>query len=193
MGRLPPAQAWARSSVVEHRVHTAGVASSILAAPTTPSPMTALRIDGLTKRHGGRAALDDVSLAVEAGAVRRPGRPVGIGQDHPAQVDQPPRRARRGHDRARRPRRARRCRSPALRHGIGYVIQSIGLFPHMNVAENIAIVPRLIGARARTASAELLELVALPAEIAGALSARAFRRPGSSGSASPGRWRRGRS
>ena len=24
-----------------------------------------------------------------------------------------------------------------LRHGIGYVIQSIGLFPHMNVAENI--------------------------------------------------------
>ena len=29
-------KAWARSSVVEHCVHTAGVASSILAAPTTP-------------------------------------------------------------------------------------------------------------------------------------------------------------
>ena len=30
--------------------------------------MTAfLDIDGLTKRHGGRAALDDVSLSVEAG------------------------------------------------------------------------------------------------------------------------------
>ena len=34
----PSAQAWARSSVVEHSVHTAGVASSILAAPTTPPP-----------------------------------------------------------------------------------------------------------------------------------------------------------
>src|SRR3546814_11398846 len=28
-------QAWARSSVVEHTLHTGGVASSILAAPTT--------------------------------------------------------------------------------------------------------------------------------------------------------------
>ena len=32
-----------------------------------------------------------------------------------------------------------------LRRGIGYVIQSIGLMPHMSVAENIATVPRLLG------------------------------------------------
>jgi osmoprotectant transport system ATP-binding protein len=32
-----------------------------------------------------------------------------------------------------------------LRRGIGYVIQQIGLFPHMTVAENIATVPRLLG------------------------------------------------
>ena len=32
-----------------------------------------------------------------------------------------------------------------LRRGIGYVFQNIGLFPHMNVAENIGIVPRLEG------------------------------------------------
>ncbi|HNR65225.1 MAG TPA: ABC transporter ATP-binding protein [Atribacterota bacterium] len=31
-----------------------------------------------------------------------------------------------------------------LRRGIGYVIQSIGLFPHYNVYENIVIVPRLL-------------------------------------------------
>jgi osmoprotectant transport system ATP-binding protein len=31
-----------------------------------------------------------------------------------------------------------------LRRGIGYVIQSIGLFPHYNVYENIIIVPRLL-------------------------------------------------
>lgn len=30
-----------------------------------------------------------------------------------------------------------------LRRGIGYVIQQIGLFPHMTIAENVALVPRL--------------------------------------------------
>lgn len=33
----------------------------------------------------------------------------------------------------------------ALRRGIGYVIQSVGLFPHMSVRDNIGIVPRLLG------------------------------------------------
>jgi osmoprotectant transport system ATP-binding protein len=32
-----------------------------------------------------------------------------------------------------------------LRREIGYVIQQIGLFPHMSVADNIAVVPRLLG------------------------------------------------
>src|SRR5690349_4120745 len=32
----------------------------------------------------------------------------------------------------------------ALRRGIGYVFQGIGLFPHLTVAENIAVVPRLL-------------------------------------------------
>lgn len=31
-----------------------------------------------------------------------------------------------------------------LRRNMGYVIQNVGLFPHYNVAENIAIVPRLL-------------------------------------------------
>jgi osmoprotectant transport system ATP-binding protein len=31
----------------------------------------------------------------------------------------------------------------ALRRGIGYVIQSIGLFPHMKIRDNVALVPRL--------------------------------------------------
>lgn len=33
----------------------------------------------------------------------------------------------------------------ALRRGIGYAIQHIGLFPHMTVAENIGCVPKLLG------------------------------------------------
>jgi osmoprotectant transport system ATP-binding protein len=31
-----------------------------------------------------------------------------------------------------------------LRRGIGYVIQQVGLFPHMTIAENIATVPKLL-------------------------------------------------
>jgi osmoprotectant transport system ATP-binding protein len=57
----------------------------------------------------------------------------------------------------------------ALRRRIGYVFQEVGLFPHMTVAENIAVGPRLAGwSRAKMADrvGELLDLVALPREIA---------------------------
>jgi osmoprotectant transport system ATP-binding protein len=56
-----------------------------------------------------------------------------------------------------------------LRRGIGYVIQQVGLFPHMTIAENIATVPRLLGwpkRRTRERTAELLELVGLELEYA---------------------------
>ena len=78
-----------------------------------------------------------------------------------------------------------------LRRTVGYVIQEVGLFPHLTVADNIAVVPRLegweddrIAARVR----ELLELIGL---------ARTFMRsggptscPADSGSVSawPERW-----
>jgi osmoprotectant transport system ATP-binding protein len=51
-----------------------------------------------------------------------------------------------------------------LRRGIGYVIQQIGLFPNMTVAENIGVVPRLLGwsvAKSRRRAEELLALLAL--------------------------------
>ena len=53
----------------------------------------------------------------------------------------------------------------ALRRQIGYVIQQIGLFPHMTVAHNIAVVPELLGwSRSKINSRvdELLALVDLP-------------------------------
>jgi osmoprotectant transport system ATP-binding protein len=53
-----------------------------------------------------------------------------------------------------------------LRRRIGYVIQQVGLFPHLTVAENVAVVPRLLKwSRRRTAARvdELLELVGLDA------------------------------
>ena len=57
--------------------------------------------------------------------------------------------------------------APALRRTIGYVIQQTGLFPHMRVRDNIAVVPKLLKwDKQRTAARvhELLELVGLPPE-----------------------------
>ncbi len=56
---------------------------------------------------------------------------------------------------------------PDLRRHMGYVIQQGGLFPHYTVAQNVAVVPGLLGwDRARTAARvdELLRLVGLPPE-----------------------------
>lgn len=52
----------------------------------------------------------------------------------------------------------------ALRRGIGFMLRTGGLFPHMTVAANTALVPRMLGwPRRRTAArvAEVLELVGL--------------------------------
>jgi osmoprotectant transport system ATP-binding protein len=51
-----------------------------------------------------------------------------------------------------------------LRRGIGYVIQSTGLFPHQTIGANVAVVPRLLGwntTRQRERTDELLRLVGL--------------------------------
>jgi osmoprotectant transport system ATP-binding protein len=52
-----------------------------------------------------------------------------------------------------------------LRRRIGYVLQEIGLFPHLTVEENVALVPRLEQwpvERRRARAHELLQLVGLP-------------------------------
>ena len=84
-----------------------------------------------------------------------------------------------------------------LRRQIGYVIQSIGLFPHWTVARNIGVVPRLLkwdSERIRERTAELLRMLHLdpqdyltkyPDELSGGQAQRvgrcesACRRPGS--------------
>jgi osmoprotectant transport system ATP-binding protein len=53
-----------------------------------------------------------------------------------------------------------------LRRGIGYVIQQVGLLPHLTVGQNVSIVPGLLGwnaARQRERVDELLTLVGLDA------------------------------
>jgi osmoprotectant transport system ATP-binding protein len=128
-----------------------------------------IQLDGIAKRYGARAALDVVSLLVragefvalvggsgsgkttllktinglirpDAGRVRVSGDDVGALAPH------------------------------LLRRRIGYVFQEIGLFPHLSVAENIAVTPRLSGwekARISERVRTLLDLTALPRDVAG--------------------------
>jgi osmoprotectant transport system ATP-binding protein len=49
----------------------------------------------------------------------------------------------------------------ALRRRIGYVFQSGGLFPHLSVADNIGITPKLLGAPAAEIAARVDELIDL--------------------------------
>jgi osmoprotectant transport system ATP-binding protein len=127
-----------------------------------------LELDRISKRFAGHVALDAVTLAVPAGMfVALVGRS-GSGkttllksinrlvepEEGTIRID--------GRD-------ARAVPAPELRRGIGYAIQGVGLFPHMGVAENIAIVPRLSGASGEEREArvaELLALVDLPGEFA---------------------------
>jgi osmoprotectant transport system ATP-binding protein len=123
--------------------------------------------DHVTKRYAGReqAALDDLTLEIPAGtfcvlvgpsgggkttALKMVNRliPFDLGE---IRIDG---------------RSVREIPVVELRRGIGYVIQQIGLFPHMTIGENIGTVPRLLGwerARVRARSTELLELVGLEA------------------------------
>ena len=57
--------------------------------------------------------------------------------------------------------------APGLRRRIGYVIQQTGLFPHMRIEDNVAVVPKLLGWDKQIISDrvnELLNLVGLPPE-----------------------------
>ena len=57
-----------------------------------------------------------------------------------------------------------------LRRSVGYVIQEVGLFPHLTVADNIAVVPRLerwAGDRVDARVRELLELIGLASDTYG--------------------------
>ena len=123
-----------------------------------------LRIDGLTRRFAGRAALDGIDLAVPAGQFVALVGPSGSGKTTLIKsinrLVEPDAGAIRidGRD-------VKDLPLARLRHGIGYVIQSVGLFPHMSVAENINIVSRLTGSNEDRAR-ELLELVALPPDMA---------------------------
>jgi osmoprotectant transport system ATP-binding protein len=128
----------------------------------------AIEIEGVTKRYGAHVALDGVSLSVARGEFVALVGASGSGKTTLLKtlnrLVEPDAGAVRigGEDVA-------RVSAPALRRRIGYVFQEVGLFPHLTVAENIAITPRLLGwdaARIAGRVDELLALVALRAEMA---------------------------
>ena len=124
--------------------------------------------DGVTKRYPGRTqpAVDDLSLTIPAGDICVLVGPSGGGKTTAMKLVNRLIPLTEGDIRI-DGRSIGSLDETELRRGIGYVIQQIGLFPHMTVAGNIGTVPRLLGwdrqridARVR----ELLDLVGLDAD-----------------------------
>ena len=151
-------------------------------APTaSPAPPKAVAstsgaivaLEHVTKRYGGAdaaPAVNDLSLTIDAGEICVLVGPSGCGKTTTMKMINrliEPTSGRitiAGEDVGALP-------AVELRRRIGYVIQQVGLFPHMTVADNVAIVPHLLrwpAARIKDRVEELLELVGLdPADYAG--------------------------
>ncbi|HEY3908951.1 MAG TPA: ABC transporter ATP-binding protein [Stellaceae bacterium] len=122
-----------------------------------------IALDHITKRYDGRPVVDDLSLDIPAGEFCVLLGSSGCGKSTTLRMinrlvpaDAGTIRVG-GEDVTRLP-------PEALRRRIGYVIQSTGLFPHWNVADNIATVPRLLkwpAVRVDARVCELLELLRL--------------------------------
>jgi osmoprotectant transport system ATP-binding protein len=119
-----------------------------------------IEIEGLTKRYGDTAVVDDVSLVVEPRTVTAIVGTSGSGKttllrminrlveptSGTIKLDGVDNRSRPGYE---------------LRRSIGYVIQGHGLFPHRTVAQNIGTVPILLGWEKARISARVDELLKL--------------------------------
>jgi osmoprotectant transport system ATP-binding protein len=128
--------------------------------------MSAIRFEQVTLRYAGarRPAVDECTCDIEAGKLVVILGPSGCGKTTLLKMVNRLYEPTSGkiyvHDRD-----IRQFQKTRLRQQIGYVIQQSGLFPHMTVAQNIAVVPKLLGwSRSQTQARidELLTLVQLP-------------------------------
>jgi len=103
-----------------------------------------IELNDVVKRYGALAAVDGISLAIEPGTFTALLGGSGSGKTTALKcingLVTPD-----GGDILVEGKRVAEEPGWALRRRIGYVFQEIGLFPHMTVAENIAIGPRLAG------------------------------------------------
>jgi len=131
--------------------------------PASAPPV--LRVSHLTKRFGAQVVVDDLSFEVAAGETLVLLGPSGCGKTTLLKtlnrLIEPD-----GGTIELNGRDVRQQAPEALRRGIGYVIQQVGLLPHYTVAQNIGVVPGLLGHPAAETAArttELLERLHLPA------------------------------
>ncbi|KEF34116.1 amino acid ABC transporter ATP-binding protein [Deinococcus sp. RL] len=141
-------------------------------------PPPALDLEHLSKRYGDASAVRDLTLRLPAGRLTALLGPSGCGKTTTLRMLNrliEPTSGRvllGGQD-------TRTLPPEVLRRGMGYVIQRVGLFPHLSVGRNVATVPELLGwppARIKARVDELLALVGLepglyrdkrPAELSG--------------------------
>ncbi|MCY0937809.1 betaine/proline/choline family ABC transporter ATP-binding protein [Streptomyces sp. H34-S4] len=124
-----------------------------------------IQLENLTKRYPGNPSpsVDDVSMEIKAGELVVFVGPSGCGKSTTLKminrlIEPTSGRIRIGDE------DVTDMDPVKLRRRIGYAIQSSGLFPHMTVAENIALVPKMTGwskSRVKDRVEEMLDLVGL--------------------------------
>jgi osmoprotectant transport system ATP-binding protein len=123
-----------------------------------------IKLEHLTKHYGAITALDDLSLDVVEGECLVLIGPSGCGKSTLLKtinrlVEPDEGRISINH------KPIREYSPEVLRRHIGYCIQGVGLFPHLSVRDNIAVVPRLLKWDTplnQSAVSELLTLTGLP-------------------------------
>lgn len=123
-----------------------------------------IKIDNVTKKYDSITAVQDVSLDIQGGELLILLGPSGCGKttllrmiNRLVEIDK-------GNIFINE-QNVRDFDPVLLRKNIGYVIQQIGLFPHMTVKENIGLVPKLEGwseEKITSKVRDLLDLVSLP-------------------------------
>jgi len=123
-----------------------------------------IRLEGVTKRFpGGQIAVHELTIEFHTGQLTMLVGPSGCGKTTTLKMINrliEPTEGRIFHDEQ----DVTHIDPVALRLRMGYVIQNVGLFPHMSIADNVATVPRLLRwdkERIRRRVNDLLELVGL--------------------------------
>src|SRR5881275_2004987 len=102
-----------------------------------------IRLEGVSKRYGAQAAVRDLTIDFHTGQLSMLVGPSGCGKTTTLKMV----------NRLVEPSSGRiflgnedvtEVDPVELRRRIGYVIQQVGLFPHLTVADNVATVPRLL-------------------------------------------------
>src|SRR3989441_5124417 len=122
-----------------------------------------IRLEGVSKRYGAQLAVRDLTIEFHTGQLTMLVGPSGCGKTTTLKMINrliEPSSGRILHD----DQDVTHIDPVTLRLRMGYVIQNVGLFPHLTIADNVATVPRLLGWDKRRIARrvnELLELVGL--------------------------------